>query len=240
MPWPTDLRKGEITWIKQRQAVVAYADDTTWLGKSKEEMESILAIANEFFVINDIQLNESKCKLLVMNKRKKEESENIQINRIVIKVAKKNTVVRMLGIWLNGRLKESLVKDKAKEIIRQTALTLKWKKMTISQLIYVNNIYLIPKLCYILQVSNLSKTALQKIQQLYFQLVKNKIGIARTAGNYIISHKEMMGCKLLEQELCIKQISALQNRLNNDGIVLKLAHIRIKQGLLNTGLVDME
>ncbi|CAG8830803.1 9090_t:CDS:1, partial [Gigaspora rosea] len=76
--------------------------------------------------------------------------------------------------------------------------------------------------------------------QPYFQLVKNKIGIARTAGNYIISHRGMMACKLLEQELCIKQISLLQNRLNNDGIVLKLARIRIKQGLLNAGLVDME
>ncbi|CAG8742722.1 9532_t:CDS:2, partial [Gigaspora rosea] len=50
----------------------------------------------------------------------------------------------------------------------------------------------------------------------------------------------MIGCKLLEQELCIKQISVLQNRLNNDGIVLKLARIRIKQGLLNAGLIDME
>ena len=144
-----------------------------------------------------------------MNK-KKDESEDIQINKIVIKAEKKNAVVRMLEIWLNGRLKESLVKDKAKEIIRQTALTLKWKKMTISQLIYVNNIYLIPKLCYILQVSNLSKMALQKIQQPYLQLIKNKIGMARTAGNYIISHRGMMGCKLLEQELCIKQISSLQ------------------------------
>ena len=112
--------------------------------------------------------------------------------------------------------------------------------MTISQLVYVNNIYLIPKLCYILQVSNLSKIALQKIQQPYLQLIKNKIGMARTAGNYIISHRGMMGCKLLEQELCIKQISSLQNRLNNDGTVLKLAHIRIKQGLLNAGLVAME
>ncbi|CAG8830285.1 10842_t:CDS:2, partial [Gigaspora rosea] len=57
-------------------------------------------------------------------------------------------------------------------------------------------------------------------------------GMARTARNYIISHRGMMGCKLLEQELCIKQIAALQNRLNNNGMVLKLAHIRIKQGNL--------
>ena len=236
---PVDSRRGTWSVERVRQAAIAYADDTTWLGKSKEEMESILAIANEFFVINDIQLNENKCKLLVINK-KKDVGEDIQINKIVIKAAKKSAVVRMLGIWLNGRLKESLVKDKAKEIIRQTALTLRWKKMTISQLVYVNNIYLIPKLCYILQVSNLSKIALQKIQQPYFQLIKNKIGMARTAGNYIISHRGMMGCKLLEQELCIKQISSLQNRLNNDGTVLKLAHIRIKQGLLNVGLVAME
>ena len=64
--------------------------------------------------------------------------------------------------------------------------------------------------------------------------------MARTAGNYIISHRGMMGCKLLEQKLCIKQILSLQNQLNNDGTVLKLAHIRIKQGLFNAGLVGME
>ncbi|CAG8579374.1 12876_t:CDS:2, partial [Gigaspora margarita] len=50
----------------------------------------------------------------------------------------------------------------------------------------------------------------------------------------------MMGCKLLEQELCIKQILLLQNQLNNDRTVLKLAHIRIKQDLFNAVLVGIK
>ncbi|CAG8853515.1 14681_t:CDS:2, partial [Gigaspora margarita] len=54
-----------------RQAAIVYADNIMWLGKKQ-------------------------IKLLVMNK--KDESENIQFNKIVIKAAKKNAVVRMLGI----------------------------------------------------------------------------------------------------------------------------------------------
>ena len=56
---PVDSRRGTWSVERVRQAAIAYANDTIWLGKSKEEMESILAIANEFFVINDIQLKKA-------------------------------------------------------------------------------------------------------------------------------------------------------------------------------------
>ena len=40
--------------VKCRQAVVAFADDTTWIASSKEQMERTIQIAEDFFELNDI------------------------------------------------------------------------------------------------------------------------------------------------------------------------------------------
>ena len=46
-------------------ADVTYMDDTTWITESKEALEEILAIADDFYKLNNIQVNKSKPKLLV-------------------------------------------------------------------------------------------------------------------------------------------------------------------------------
>ena len=38
-----------------RQVVVAFADNTIWIASSKEQLEEIIKIAEDFFKINDIQ-----------------------------------------------------------------------------------------------------------------------------------------------------------------------------------------
>ncbi|CAG8807526.1 499_t:CDS:2 [Gigaspora margarita] len=58
-------------------AVVAYADVTTWLVPNKQVIEKMLSIANEFFHINDIQINVKKSNLIVFNPKTKMEEINI-------------------------------------------------------------------------------------------------------------------------------------------------------------------
>ena len=63
--------------LSHRQAVLAYADDTTWIAKSKEELQEIINISNEFYKINDIKINSKKSELIAINinktKRKSED-----------------------------------------------------------------------------------------------------------------------------------------------------------------------
>ena len=106
-------------------------------------------------------------------------------------------------------MKESDIKKKARDIVQQFTNALSPKKVTISQLAYLNNMCLIPKLSYMLQVLKISIKALNNIHQPYIHLVKNKLGIARSAGNYLVSYRGLRDCKILSQDILAKQISCL-------------------------------
>jgi hypothetical protein len=44
---------------------MAYMDDTNFLTNSKEELKEILRVADEFYNLNDIQINKDKSELLL-------------------------------------------------------------------------------------------------------------------------------------------------------------------------------
>jgi ribonuclease HI len=222
-----------LNWTKKegwRQAVVAYADDTTWIANSKDQMKKIIKIAEEFFQMNDIQINGKKSKLLTMNTQERKEERRIFYGGEWIPEEDDSKITRFLGIWLNKKLKESAVKAKAKEIVRSTIRGLKTKKMTISQLSYINNMCIIPKLCYMLQVSKLSKGVIDSIHNPIIGLAKNKMEMQRSTRNSIVEHKGLGNCKALWKELLLKQITSLHARLNSSGPEEILTRLRIDKG----------
>src|SRR5689334_18475961 len=110
---PNDNRLNYTTEMKSHQAVVAFADDTTWIASSKEQMECTLQIAEDFFKLNDIQINGKKLKLIIMNPSEPKENRKVKLNNEWIFEEGKTKITKFLGIWLNNKLNEGQVKARA-------------------------------------------------------------------------------------------------------------------------------
>jgi len=54
-----------------RQAALAYMDDTTWIARSKQDMDHILERAKWFYAANDSQINGNKSILITINSKNK-------------------------------------------------------------------------------------------------------------------------------------------------------------------------
>ena len=78
--WLTNLACNKTRKLVYQQAVLAYADDTTWIVRLKDEFQKIINISSEFYEINDIEINSKKSELVVVNTIKKgKEKETLVI-----------------------------------------------------------------------------------------------------------------------------------------------------------------
>ena len=69
--WTPNTNLPEKRSIKTRNAAIAYMDDTTWIARSKKNMQQILDDAREFYMANDSQINSLKSVLIVINGKEK-------------------------------------------------------------------------------------------------------------------------------------------------------------------------
>ena len=166
---PTDLVYNSVKEITHQQAVLAYADDTTWIARSKRELQGIVNIANEFYTLNDIEINSKKSELLVINtdkkKRVNQEHYIIEIGKKGDKVlAKKDTsAYRHLGVWITGQNNQKCSLNIIRNEVSRMCKAIKWKRASASQLIYLNNSVLLPSIEYRLQTIFLTKSICNKI-----------------------------------------------------------------------------
>src|SRR5437868_3985056 len=136
---------------KVRQAVVAFADNIIWIASSKEQLEEIIKIAEDFFKINNIQINLFKSKLITINAKSNIEEYKVIVDKQEIYTTKEKEVVRFLEIWIRQKLGKKQIVAKARQVVRLFANIIKKKIVSTSQVLYINNICLMPKLEYILQ-----------------------------------------------------------------------------------------
>jgi hypothetical protein len=187
-------------------------------------------IAEDFFRINDIQINPAKSKLVVLNSRIKKEEQKILVENQELFSIKEKELVRFLGTWIGGKTSRKQAITKAKQISQLFANTIKKKLVSASQVLYINNVCLLPKLEYILQNIFLTKEECEKVQQPYTMVAKNKMGLTRTLPSYVLAHSGILNMRMLWNTLKTKQILSLMNRLNSKHEVKDVTEIRIRQG----------
>src|SRR6266487_334611 len=236
--WPTNTSYNLTKEISVRQAVLAYADDTTWIAKSKEELQRIISISNEFYELNDIEINSKRSELLVINVNKKKYKEKDQLtismgnNQNEVHAKKEADLVRHLGVWISDKGKPSLCLRIIKNEIGKICKAIKWKRASASQLIYLNNSILLPSIEYRLQTTFLNKSICNNLQRPIWILIKNKLELARSTANSICSHIGFMGLRSIWQNQLTHHFTELTIRINQQEVLGKTTRLRIREGQL--------
>ncbi|CAB4374000.1 unnamed protein product [Rhizophagus irregularis] len=80
--WLNDINDPK-TWMQYRLQVpvCVYINDTVFLESSKYRMQKIVDIANEFYLINDIDINTKKSEMIIINPIVERYEQTIELDR---------------------------------------------------------------------------------------------------------------------------------------------------------------
>ena len=153
LEWLSDISKNITKVEKIEVSALAYTDDTTWVAASKESLQSIINISNEFFELNDIEINRAKSELIVWRPNTKAKTKDgiwIGTPPEYVEAKKVSESTRFLGVWINPKCQEKASIGRCKKVVGSITSILKMKKLSVNQVVYINNMILLLKLEYIL------------------------------------------------------------------------------------------
>jgi hypothetical protein len=230
--WKQDVSKQdkEESYLMIRQAAIAYMDDTTWIARSKKDMDSILKEASSFYRANDSQINGEKSVLITINNADPNPaSVKVGPNEDTVLESDRNAHSRFLGVWIgNKNQRRDSAKRAANEIVAiYKVLYSKW--MTEKQAEYIINRVLIPRIEYRIQHSEISWNTCNNLTKTIRKLVRNKAAIVNTLPNSAVHHKGIYNIQKIWNVLKESQIACLLARLNNTGPAGISTWIRLKQ-----------
>ena len=221
-----------------RIAALAFADDTAWIANSKSNMDNIIAITNQFFLLNDIEINGAKLELLVTHSKLPRPDQTIIMgkdNTLIHSVDATDTI-RYLGVWFSPKRNSNHQKCIAKDEIQKITNTIKHKKLTNAQVVYINNRILIPRLEYRLSTYLIPENQARIIFTPMTKLAKQLTQLASTAHTNIITHPGIAGIRTLWQNQLEHHAKEFTVRLNSNSWATTTTEIRLRQAQLDLKL----
>ena len=192
-------------------------DDLNLLSKNKSDLQTLLNISEEFFLINNITANPLKTKLI--SKNSKLNNKTITLFNTPIHPQPPNTPIRILGIWISEKSILSPNRIKIKETTQIISQKLKTKFTTGQIASYIYNKVLLPRIEYLLQVIFLSPNMLLNTQRLIDSTLKHKFNLEYTTPNNWFYSPQIFN---------IKPISNLQSEVLASNLQYKLSNPTIK------------
>src|SRR5205085_8611101 len=108
-------------------------------------------------------------------------------------------IVRYLGVWISGKEKQFHSLNIIRNEVSRMCKAIKWKRVSASQLIYLNNSVLLPSIEYRLQTTFISKSKYENLQRPIWTLIKNKLELAKSTANSICSYIGFLGMRSIWQ-----------------------------------------
>ena len=143
--WKPDLTNDIHQSISVRITAQAYMDDTTWISHTKSQLESTLSIADEFYRLNNIQVNKLKSVLLTNDTSV---HANLPLQAVQLSFGNEQIHIhpvpskgstRVLGVWINLTRSPTFVKQQLSKDILHFKQTLRFKRLTDKHLCYIYN-----------------------------------------------------------------------------------------------------
>ncbi len=214
---------------------LAFADDTMWIAKTDTEMQQIVNKAQEFYKLNDIEINPKKSELVIINKNRTRETSGISLGKTKEKVAEKSQkdLSRFLGIWIGARNQEKNIKNRIKRDISCFIYTIGNKWISAGQIKYLNNKVLLPRLEYRLMTTHLNKDTCDNLYQPIIRLAKRKTGIASSAANILMINEDLIGIKTLWQKHIEQSITEWTIRINDKNLLGQTTRGRLRQAQID-------
>ena len=228
--WKKDLNLHHREKIEIRVAATAFMDDTVWISSSRRNMQKILDEAAIFYKANDSQINSKKSVLIAINAPKEDQNKEILIgpNKDPLKKIPKEAFARYLGIWIGEKNQKSFTYNLLQREIYQVTHSLKGKKTTDKQMLYILNRVLMPRLEYRSQCCFFNEREYTKLTAKYMRIFKNSINISSTCPNSVALHKGIYNLKSMWDLQNEALISNFTNRINDTNNLGTSTIIRLK------------
>ena len=121
--------------LRSRQAAIAFMDDTTWIARSKTDMEKILKDSRSFYIANDLEINEEKSILITINNPLKEPGQILMgKDQKIVTELDRGEHKRFLGVWIGNKSHEKDTISRISKEINTITSTLKNKRVTGKQI----------------------------------------------------------------------------------------------------------
>ena len=161
---------------------LAYMDDTQWLAESKESLEKILEIADNFYNFADIQVNKLKSELLVkqhstLNPIDYDSPISLRFGNqtVNIKPTLPQASTRILGVWFNLNNSRKYVLNQCKQEIIDLSALMKSKPITDKHVLYIYNKLIILRIEYRSQITILTKQECDSLMGTFRIMFKHKL-----------------------------------------------------------------
>jgi len=188
-------------------------DDTLWLAPNKQTLQQIVSSAESFYNMVNITVNPTKS-ILATNQIKDSHPTINFANTCIHTILLKDTF-RYLGCWFTLLNHHKHIHNQITAEATNLINTIRSKKITEKQAIYIINTVLIPRFSYRTINTFFYQSNTQSITNLYMQVAKHKAGLASTTPSSTMLHHQIYNLRSLTDIQTQNHISLLHTQLNN-------------------------